>query len=56
MLGWLWRTIVGRFGYCTHLWTTIETCDVVTQSGAVPHAYDKHLQCSKCGDWKRVRL
>ncbi len=56
MLGWLWRVLVGRFRVCDHVWETVETTKVIATPKAIPHAYDKHLRCTKCGNWKSVRL
>lgn len=44
--------------WCRHKWVVREEF-AITRTGDLSKeivAYDKHLQCEKCGDWKRVRL
>jgi hypothetical protein len=58
MIGFLWRLIVGRFSRCEHQWETKENLGVWSEDGDYKHPIyiDKHLCCTKCGTWKRVRL
>jgi hypothetical protein len=56
MLMWLWNIVVGRKG-CEHVWVTEATAEIFDRDGSdKPVNWDKHLCCTKCGDWKRVRL
>lgn len=54
MLRWLWNIIVGRKP-CDHVWRTDQSVKVVDEMNLFI-ATDKELNCTKCGDWKRVRL
>ena len=61
MLGWLYRVFVGRFHVpvCDHVWATQKTVELHLKGDAPSAAvvgWEKHLCCTKCGDWKAVRL
>lgn len=55
MIAWLWRMIVGTFG-CQHVWAAEKEYEIQRVSDKAVIYIDKHLCCTKCGDWKRVRL
>lgn len=58
MIGLLWRLLIGRFASCEHQWAkrnSLEMYDNDTGDG-LPTAIQKHLQCTKCGNFKAVRL
>ena len=55
MICWLWNIIVGRGG-CAHVWLVESSYAVTRNSDGATVYIDKHLHCTKCGDWKKVRL
>ena len=56
MIMWLWKILVGRRS-CEHQWKTDATVEVFDpEHQEKPVYFDKHLNCMKCGEWKRVRL
>ena len=60
MIGWLWRMLVGRFTEppsCEHVWETKTTYECNRTYGNQSSDYTKkHMNCTKCGEWKSVRL
>ena len=54
---WLFDKVVGG-PWCFHKWETKQSCPVMDPKtgGDLPVYMDKHLCCTKCGDWKKVRL
>lgn len=50
MLGWLWRMIVGRFGFCKHKWKIIKASECGCPGGGI---WTRHYsQCELCGTIK----
>jgi hypothetical protein len=54
MLGWLYRVIIGRFGYCQHTWKILCKGQYTGDFGNTGNYYD--LQCTKCGKIKSKYL
>lgn len=53
MLGWLYRMIIGSFGFCEHTFEIHKENPVVNDDG--DRRYTRYaLRCTKCGDMKIV--
>lgn len=52
MIGWLYRTIIGRFGYCEHKWATIDITNWKDPDTGNKGSFIKK-NCTKCGKWKK---
>lgn len=43
-------------GICEHKWIEIKKVNVIDDRYTIPHAFEYHLKCEKCGNIKKRRV
>lgn len=56
MLGWLWRTLVGRFSACSHKWEQLSNYNIRSSNEKTIVGTMYVLRCKECGNIKQVTI